>query len=165
MPKSVPLSIKLPLASTEVRRIAISKFLLSILLHFILLLTIYLAITHSLPIARLLSKLSRFDDATHTWRALIDQNPDSHEYYRGYLGVKGIDLDALTLETRDQALAVFSEFGAQLPRAAAPRRLALEVSKGGWSSFKSSSLLTHFVNLFRGQVQSARPALPSQWPH
>ncbi|KAF8582555.1 N-terminal acetyltransferase A, auxiliary subunit [Ramaria rubella] len=80
--------------------------------------------------ARLLTKLSRMDDASEAWRTLIDQNPESYDYYRRLLGVKGIDFDALTDDTRPKALAIFAEIAAQLPRAMAPLRLALKVSQG-----------------------------------
>ncbi|EKM56495.1 uncharacterized protein PHACADRAFT_253657 [Phanerochaete carnosa HHB-10118-sp] len=80
--------------------------------------------------ARLLSKLSMNDDAEHTWQALIEQNPDHYSYYKGFLSNRGVDLDSITDETRPKALEVFKSFSTQLPRAAAPRRLALAIATG-----------------------------------
>ncbi|PCH44761.1 N-terminal acetyltransferase A auxiliary subunit [Wolfiporia cocos MD-104 SS10] len=73
--------------------------------------------------ARLLSKLGQ-DDAVHTWQALIEQNPDSHDYYRGFLSHR----DALTDENRGQALQILKDFTSQIPKAGAPRRLALNLA-------------------------------------
>ncbi|GJE86494.1 NMDA receptor-regulated protein 1 [Phanerochaete sordida] len=78
--------------------------------------------------ARLLSKSNMNDDAEHTWQALIEQNPDNYSYFKGYLSNRGIDLDNITDETRPKALEVLKSFSSQLPRAAAPRRLALAVA-------------------------------------
>jgi N-alpha-acetyltransferase 15/16, NatA auxiliary subunit len=47
---------------------------------------------HKWHLARLLSKLGQADDAEHTWRALIDQNPDHYGYYKGFFSNHGIDL-------------------------------------------------------------------------
>ncbi|KAI0727501.1 NMDA receptor-regulated protein 1-domain-containing protein [Fomitopsis betulina] len=79
--------------------------------------------------ARLMSEL-RLPDAHETWRHLIEQNPDSYAYYKGYLSNNGIDLDNLTDDTRDNALQTLQEFSSTIPRAAAPRRLALNVATG-----------------------------------
>ncbi|CCM05111.1 uncharacterized protein FIBRA_07318 [Fibroporia radiculosa] len=79
--------------------------------------------------ARLMSKL-HLDDAEHTWQALIEQNPDCHDYYKGFLLNRGIDLDAVTDETRSQALQCLRDFSAQMPKAGAPLRLALNIAQG-----------------------------------
>ncbi|KAI0634817.1 NMDA receptor-regulated protein 1a [Trametes polyzona] len=79
--------------------------------------------------ARLLSKLESAD-AQQAWQALIEQNPDCYEYYKGYLSNQGIDLGALTEETRSKALQIYRDFSQQFARAAAPRRLALNVAVG-----------------------------------
>ncbi|KAI0938433.1 hypothetical protein AcW1_001835 [Taiwanofungus camphoratus] len=79
--------------------------------------------------ARLLSKLG-LDDAEHTWQALIEQNPDCHDYYRGILLNRGINLDAVTDENREQAIQCLVDFSNQIPRAGAPRRLALDLALG-----------------------------------
>lgn len=99
--------------------------------------------------ARLMSELQLLD-AHETWRHLIEQNPDSYAYYRGYLANNGIDLgtvlhlstssteykhpvclvDNITEDTRDKALQTLQEFSSTIPRAAAPRRLALNMATG-----------------------------------
>ena len=45
-------------------------------------------------LARLLSKLNPNDDAEQAWQALIEQNPDNYDYYRGFLYNRGVDLGA-----------------------------------------------------------------------
>ncbi|KII91268.1 hypothetical protein PLICRDRAFT_38004 [Plicaturopsis crispa FD-325 SS-3] len=80
--------------------------------------------------ARLLSKLKRTDEAEHAWRALIEQNPDNYAYFRGYLSSKDVDLDAITDDNREIALTVLRDFSQSIPRAAAPKRLALTVATG-----------------------------------
>ncbi|KAI0766255.1 NMDA receptor-regulated protein 1-domain-containing protein [Irpex lacteus] len=80
--------------------------------------------------ARLLSSLGQHDDAEHTWQALIEQNPDSYKYFQGYLSNRGLDLASITDETRPKTLGILRDFSTQLPRAAAPRRLALDVATG-----------------------------------
>ncbi|KAF8999912.1 N-terminal acetyltransferase A, auxiliary subunit [Hymenopellis radicata] len=72
--------------------------------------------------ARLLSKL-KSDEAEHAWRVLIDHNPDCTDYYNGYLTSQNISSD-------DAALLVLKEISSQIPRANAPRRLALAYSSG-----------------------------------
>lgn len=42
--------------------------------------------------ARLLSKVNSEHGADEAWRSLIQHNPDNHEYYRGLLKSKNIDL-------------------------------------------------------------------------
>ncbi|CAL1708693.1 unnamed protein product [Somion occarium] len=80
--------------------------------------------------ARILSKMKNVEDAEHTWQALIQQNPDNYDYFKGYFSNQGLDLFQVTEETRDKALQILREFSTQLPRAAAPRRLALGVATG-----------------------------------
>ncbi|KAI0084740.1 NMDA receptor-regulated protein 1-domain-containing protein [Irpex rosettiformis] len=91
--------------------------------------------------ARLLSKLGQHDDAEHTWQALIEQNPDSYKYYQGYLSNRGLDLSSISDETRAKTLNILKDFSTQLPRAAAPRRLALDVATG--DEFKT--LAEHYL--------------------
>ena len=42
--------------------------------------------------ARLLTKLGNVEEAESAWKALIQQNSDCRDYYKGYLSVKGVDL-------------------------------------------------------------------------
>ncbi|OSD08807.1 NMDA receptor-regulated protein 1a [Trametes coccinea BRFM310] len=79
--------------------------------------------------ARLLSKLGSAE-AQQAWQGLIEQNPDCYDYYKGFLSNRGIDLDAITDETRGQALQLLNDFAQQFPRAGAPRRIALTVAVG-----------------------------------
>lgn len=99
-------------------------------------------------LARLLSKLGQHDDAEHTWQALIEQNPDAYDYYRGWFSNRGINLgmfedrlpndlpftafnlDNVTDDDRPKTLEALQDFVKQLPRAAAPHRLALAISTG-----------------------------------
>ncbi|EGO03587.1 hypothetical protein SERLA73DRAFT_101816 [Serpula lacrymans var. lacrymans S7.3] len=76
--------------------------------------------------ARILSKSNSNEEAENAWRALIEQNPDCYEYYRGFLSNQGIELD----ENRRQALDILITFSDQIPRATAPRRLALNIATG-----------------------------------
>ncbi|KIP11893.1 hypothetical protein PHLGIDRAFT_82848 [Phlebiopsis gigantea 11061_1 CR5-6] len=80
--------------------------------------------------ARILSKLGLTEDAEHTWQALIEQNPDHYGYFKGFFSNRGIDLENITDETRPKALQALRDFSIQLPRAAAPRRLALTTATG-----------------------------------
>jgi N-alpha-acetyltransferase 15/16, NatA auxiliary subunit len=94
-----------------------------------------------LPPARLLSKLES-EEAEQAWRALIEHNPDCLDYYRAYLSHRGtaiglfrntlrIILTNLVADTTSvNALSILREISAQLPRASAPRRLALTVAGG-----------------------------------
>ncbi|GLB39170.1 putative N-terminal acetyltransferase A, auxiliary subunit [Lyophyllum shimeji] len=75
--------------------------------------------------ARLLSKLGS-DEAEHAWRALIEHNPECYDYYRGYLSNQGISFDSPSTE----ALETLRLFSTQLPKATAPRRLALNIATG-----------------------------------
>ncbi|KAJ7135988.1 NMDA receptor-regulated protein 1-domain-containing protein [Mycena epipterygia] len=78
--------------------------------------------------ARLLSKLGS-NEAEHAWRVLVEHNPDCYEYYRGYLSNLGLTLDA-TDGDASKALSVLEDFCTQIPRATAPRRLALTIASG-----------------------------------
>ncbi|KAJ6571727.1 N-terminal acetyltransferase A, auxiliary subunit [Mycena capillaripes] len=89
--------------------------------------------------ARLLSKLGS-EEAEHAWRVLVEHNPDCYEYYRGYLSNLGLTLDA-TDASAPQALTVLQEFSTQIPRATAPRRLALAIA----SSDHFRELLTPYL--------------------
>lgn len=42
--------------------------------------------------ARLLTKLGNVEEAEHAWKALIQQNSDCRDYYKGYLSIKGVNL-------------------------------------------------------------------------
>jgi len=42
--------------------------------------------------ARLLTKLGNIEEAERAWKALIQQNSDCRDYYKGYLSVRGVDL-------------------------------------------------------------------------
>ncbi|KAF8223436.1 N-terminal acetyltransferase A, auxiliary subunit [Tricholoma matsutake] len=75
--------------------------------------------------ARLLSKLES-EEAEQAWRSLIEHNPDCVDYYRGYLSHRGVAIDT----TSKNALSILREISSQLPRASAPRRLALTVASG-----------------------------------
>lgn len=72
--------------------------------------------------ARLLSKLES-DEAEHAWRVLIDHNPDSTDYYEGYIASQKIIL-------HDAVLALLKDISSQIPKANAPRRLALVYASG-----------------------------------
>ncbi|TDL19618.1 N-terminal acetyltransferase A auxiliary subunit [Rickenella mellea] len=101
--------------------------------------------------ARLLSSTGAQDDAAHAWRALIEHNPDNYAYYRGYLSAKGFDIDNLPEVKTPEVLKILSELGEQMPKAAAPRRLALDVASG-----------TEFTTLARTYILSAlRRGIPS----
>jgi len=96
--------------------------------------------------ARLLTKLGNVEEAEHAWKALIQQNSDCRDYYKGYLSIKGVDLglwyriltgsfahkhpDTMSEEARQETVRILRTFSAQLPKATVPRRLALEYSKG-----------------------------------
>ncbi|KAL0958131.1 hypothetical protein HGRIS_000299 [Hohenbuehelia grisea] len=91
--------------------------------------------------ARLLSGM-KDPEAAHAWQALIEKNPDCTDYYRGFLASKGVHLDAPTPTARTQGLDILRSFAEQLPRATAPRRLALSLAEG--AEFKS--LLTPYLH-------------------
>lgn len=115
--------------------------------------------------------MKNVEDAEHTWQALIQQNPDNYDYFKGYFSNQGLDLCKflpriscqlsgsnlrtvqVTEETRDKALQILREFSTQLPRAAAPRRLALGVATGKLPYHLNTWLL--FTGI-RGRVQATR---------
>ncbi|EJD39130.1 N-terminal acetyltransferase A, auxiliary subunit [Auricularia subglabra TFB-10046 SS5] len=80
--------------------------------------------------ARLLAKLDRRDEAAAAYGALVDRNPGRVEYIRELAKLKGVDFDALTDETRPQALELLGELEKRLPKGSAPTRLALDVAEG-----------------------------------
>lgn len=85
-------------------------------------------------------------EAEHAWKALIQQNSDCRDYYKGYLSIKGVDLgpwyrilvasfayitsDTMPEEARQETVRILHTFSEQLPKATVPRRLALEYSNG-----------------------------------
>jgi tetratricopeptide (TPR) repeat protein len=92
----------------------------------------------------LLSKL-KSDEAEHAWRVLVEHNPDCYDYYRGYLSNLGLTLGTARLlssinganrsadatdSNASRALSILEEFSTQIPRATAPRRLALTIASG-----------------------------------
>ena len=92
-----------------------------------------------MPPARLLSKLDS-EEAEKAWHALIEHNPDCYDYYREYLSHQGITLgtfldtsmlltNLVADATSKDALPILLEFS-KIPRASAPRRLALTVADG-----------------------------------
>lgn len=97
---------------------------------------------HSFCTARLLSK-TKSEEAEHAWRALVEHNPDCYDYYRGYLANQDISLgESATYDisvhrshlgldsTGSAALPILQDFVAQIPKATAPRRLALTIASG-----------------------------------
>lgn len=94
-------------------------------------------------LARILSK-QKSPETEEAWRALIEHNPDSYEYYRGYLKYMGIDDGAPILtyltctsswwgppdQVTAKALEKLGEFAVQLPKANAPVRLQLNIASG-----------------------------------
>lgn len=75
--------------------------------------------------ARVLTR-KQSEEAEHAWRSLLEHNPDCYDYYRGYLSNMGVELD----QSNSEALRVLKEFSASIPKATAPRRLALTISVG-----------------------------------
>jgi peptide alpha-N-acetyltransferase len=43
--------------------------------------------------------LGRREEAEDAYRALLEQNPDNLEYYRGFLRTKGLDISEATPST------------------------------------------------------------------
>ncbi|KAH0834787.1 NMDA receptor-regulated protein 1-domain-containing protein [Lanmaoa asiatica] len=70
------------------------------------------------------------DAAERSWRELIDRNPDSQDYYKGFLANAGIDLDSLTDESRTKALGILGEFSSKYPKSNTHQRLALTIAEG-----------------------------------
>ncbi|KAF8639266.1 hypothetical protein AX16_010338 [Volvariella volvacea WC 439] len=75
--------------------------------------------------ARLSSHIET-EDAEGAWRAIIRHNPDCYDYYRGYLSYKGFNLT----DSNPEVAEILQQFSTDLPKATAPRRLALNVSTG-----------------------------------
>ncbi|KAK2461025.1 hypothetical protein APHAL10511_006966 [Amanita phalloides] len=75
--------------------------------------------------ARLLQKLGS-EHAKNAWRALIEQNSESYAYYQGYLSSQGCNFDQPSAE----ALQILRTFSADIPKARAPQRLALNIASG-----------------------------------
>lgn len=90
--------------------------------------------------ARILSK-QKSPEAEEAWRALIDHNSDSYEYYRGYLKHLGIDDD----QAAAKALDKLTEFIVQLPKANAPRRLQLNIASGETFKKLVEPYITHGI--------------------
>jgi N-alpha-acetyltransferase 15/16, NatA auxiliary subunit len=103
-----------------------------------------------------LAKLDRQDDAAEAWKALIHHNPDYQTYYTGYLTSRGVELGkcatlaccatltesisgAITDQTRPEAIRILRSFVEQLPRAATPKRLLLNITQSTFL-FVSSSI-------------------------
>ncbi|KAJ7637139.1 NMDA receptor-regulated protein 1-domain-containing protein [Roridomyces roridus] len=78
--------------------------------------------------ARLLAKLGS-DEAEHAWRVLVEHNPDCYQYYEGYISNLGLSLD-VSDASAPKTLTILEEFATQLPKATAPRRLALTLASG-----------------------------------
>ncbi|KAG9004716.1 hypothetical protein FRB93_010207 [Tulasnella sp. JGI-2019a] len=77
--------------------------------------------------ARILSSQGRLEEAVDTWRVLIEQSPETYDYYEGYMRSHSVELDALTDETREKALRLLQHLAEDLPRANAPKRLSLAI--------------------------------------
>ncbi|KAF9457543.1 NMDA receptor-regulated protein 1-domain-containing protein [Collybia nuda] len=73
--------------------------------------------------AHLLTKLGS-EEAEDAWRVLVEHNPDCYDYYRGYLSNRGISLGTPSTD----ALTILRDFSTQIPRAMAPRRMALSIA-------------------------------------
>ncbi|CAK5272671.1 unnamed protein product [Mycena citricolor] len=78
--------------------------------------------------ARLLTKLSS-EEAEQAWKMLVEHNPENYGYYRGYLSNLGLSLDPSDPQAA-KALASLEDLSSQLPKATAPRRLALTLATG-----------------------------------
>ena len=91
--------------------------------------------------------MGRTQDAEDTWRALLEQNPDNLEYYRGFLRTKGYDISefantqlsrkvinflakSLSPEAISKVLSSLDAFSESYPRSTAPKRLALDIAQG-----------------------------------
>ena len=108
-------------------------------------------------------KLGRLAEAEETFKALLEQNPDCHAYYFGYLKAKGLDLSAppinpwlsLTSDTtldeaqRAQVEEVLIELSQRYPKSSAPRRLRLDVLQG-----QSSPCSVHAQLIKQGMLLS-----------
>ncbi|KAJ9127946.1 hypothetical protein QFC24_000231 [Naganishia onofrii] len=81
--------------------------------------------------AELLQKTGQAEEAEVAYRRLIESNPDKIGNYRAMLKARGLDLDGeLSAEQAQKVLTQLQLFSESFPRAAAPKRLALDVAKG-----------------------------------
>ncbi|GHJ85614.1 hypothetical protein NliqN6_2016 [Naganishia liquefaciens] len=81
--------------------------------------------------AELLQKLGQAEEAEVAYRRLIESNPDKIGNYKAMLNARGLNLDAeLTAEQRQKVLNQLQSFTESFPRAAVPKRLALDVAQG-----------------------------------
>ncbi|KAI3602855.1 nmda receptor-regulated protein 1 [Moniliophthora roreri] len=96
--------------------------------------------------ARLTSKLGS-SDAEHAWRVLVEHNPECYDYYHGYLSNLNVDLETHP----SQALSVLRDFTKQLPKANAPRRLALTIAPASW---EGENDIPNFRDLARAYIVS-----------
>ncbi|KAK7036634.1 hypothetical protein VNI00_011567 [Paramarasmius palmivorus] len=96
--------------------------------------------------ARLTSKLGS-SDAEHAWRVLVEHNPECYDYYHGYLSNLGVDLE----NHPSQALSVLRDFTTHLPKANAPRRLALTIAPASW---EGENEIPGFRDLARAYIVS-----------
>lgn len=79
----------------------------------------------------MLSELGRTDEAEDACRQLLEQNPDSLEYYRLFMKYRGLDMSQdRDAETTAKVLKALGQFAEQFPRSTAPKRLPLDVAKG-----------------------------------
>ncbi|KAG9311775.1 NMDA receptor-regulated protein 1-domain-containing protein [Chiua virens] len=67
--------------------------------------------------------------AEQAWRELIDQNPDSQDYYKGFPRQCWYR-SCLTDESREKALGILEEFSSKHPKTNTHQRLALAIAKG-----------------------------------
>ncbi|KAF9443854.1 N-terminal acetyltransferase A, auxiliary subunit [Macrolepiota fuliginosa MF-IS2] len=115
--------------------------------------------------ARLLTKLQA-PEAEFAWRALIDHNPDCYEYYRGYLSQKNLSLSSAN-PSSEEALELLQTLSTQIPRAAAPKRLALTLATGpAFSSlikpYMTSALQKGIPSLFSDLKSLYSPTNPEK---
>ncbi|ORY35432.1 NMDA receptor-regulated protein 1-domain-containing protein [Naematelia encephala] len=81
--------------------------------------------------AEMLAKVGRLQEAEDTYRALLEQNSDNLEYYRGFLRTRGLDItETLEAEAVAKTLHALDLFAESYPRSAAPRRLTLDIAQG-----------------------------------
>ncbi|KAJ9115715.1 hypothetical protein QFC20_001042 [Naganishia adeliensis] len=81
--------------------------------------------------AEILQKLGQAEEAEVAYRRLIESNPDKIGNYNAMLKARGLDLDGeLTSEQTQKVLNQLQSFAESFPRAAVPKRLALDVAQG-----------------------------------
>ncbi|KAJ9125287.1 hypothetical protein QFC22_000243 [Naganishia vaughanmartiniae] len=81
--------------------------------------------------AELLQKMGQAEEAEVAYRRLIESNPDKIGNYKAMLKARGLDLDGeLSAEQVQKVLSQLELFSESFPRAAAPKRLALDVAQG-----------------------------------